>query len=108
MPILLDQPHEEPATEAKSFPALFVTSLNVRATPTAGIAQIEARPMNPDTGELSQSGAITIDCQTLWEAVDAVPEVAAALEAVLAAVLPIKAWVEAQAAEPQEPANPPV
>jgi hypothetical protein len=62
-----------------------------------GSIRIEALPMSED-GSLLPAGKITVATAELYRLIDEVPEVALAFDAVLAAVLPAKKWVDARQA----------
>lgn len=88
----------KPAIAEKTFPHLWLSSVIVSAPSlTAGKVNIETLPFNGDTGEIG-SGAdmIAIKTDELWDAVGEVPEVAAAMGAILAAVGPLRDWVAAR------------
>lgn len=92
-----DDPVVEPAVAAKTYDAVWVRTLQV-VTPHygEGTIYIETAPMVSGTGEVHPTDASEIRCEQLWAAAAAVPEVAAALAAILAAYGPLKTWVESQ------------
>ncbi len=83
------------AVPEKSFPHLWLTDINVQAkTTTLGSLNIEAVPYNGETGEVADNTAVdTIYTENLWLAVQEVPEVALAMQAIFNAVEPLKAWI---------------
>lgn len=103
MPLPHPNPVEIPATEAKSYPELWLYNIAVHApTVDSGVIRIETLPCNVATGEIA-SGDFMVPIQTsdLWAAVNEVPEVQAAMEAIFAAVEPLRAWIASQEPEPQ-------
>jgi hypothetical protein len=90
-----------PAVPQKTFGEQWVFNLVVQApTPTSGSVSIELLPYNSQTGEigpLDLSKSISTD--KLWEAIQEVPEMATAFNAVIAAVPPMKAWIESKRQE---------
>lgn len=112
MPIELDEPVEQPELPAKQYPLLWLYNLQTHAPdPLAmqdgrlpdenpsrvGSCKIEALPMAAD-GSLLWSQPIVVSTDELYRMADEVPEVAAAFAAILAAVKPAKAWVDARQA----------
>jgi hypothetical protein len=101
--IPLDQPVQIPSSPARQFEALWVTQVLVRTLlPTdqsgGGLVTIEYVPMNATTGEILPQPA-SISSDKLMQAVSEVPEVAQAMGAILLAIQPLKAWIEAQQSE---------
>ena len=96
-----EQPVTVPAVAEKTFDQQWVYNLIVHApTPTSGRVSIELLPYNAQSGELGPSDLmVTMSTDKLWEAIAAVPEMAAAFEAVIAAVPPMKAWIATQQEE---------
>ena len=98
--IPLDTPVVVPPSDEKQFDAMWITQVLVRTLlPTdqtgGGLVQIEYVPMNALTGEtLPLVSQISTD--QLMRSVSEVPEVAQAMAAILLAVTPLKAWIEAQ------------
>ena len=104
MPIPNPNPLVIPPTEAKSYPDLWIYGISVHAPAIAtGSIRIETLPANMATGEIA-SGDYMQPLQTdkLWQAAAEVPEVAAAMGAIIAAVGPLAAWIKAQET-PSEP-----
>ena len=93
-----------PAVEEKTYPHLWLTDIHIQAANTAnGIVNIQAVPYNGDTGEVAQDGPVeVISSANLWGAVQEVPEVALAMQAIFDAVEPLKAWIAANAAPEEE------
>ena len=91
-------PLEIPATPARVFPHVWLYSV-IASVPSmdTGSIRIETLPCNMETGEIAPGDYMTpLSTDRLWDAVKEVPEVAAAMAAILAAVGPLHAWIEAQ------------
>lgn len=103
MPITNPNPVSVPAVEAKTYPHLWLYNTIVHApSTTSGRILIETLPYNADTQEIgSGSDMVAISTDQLWKAVSEVPEVAAAMQAILAAVVPLRTWIDTQAATPE-------
>lgn len=95
--IQADDPVIEPAVSAKTYDAVWLRTLQV-VTPQYGVGSIylETVPMVSGTGEVHPTDSSEIRCDVLWAAAAAVPEVATALGAILAAYGPLKTWIESQ------------
>jgi hypothetical protein len=79
-----------PATEAKTFPNFWVTRIIMDTpSPTEGRVFIELKPYNAITKEILNSPE-RINIQDFWQKSELVPEIPAAIEAILAAVNAIK------------------
>jgi len=101
--ILAPTPFVRPATQAQSFPVIWVSAMSVAAPAVnEGTLYFEFSPFNPDTGEIAAEAKATLAVQ-LWECVNEVPEAAAAMQAVFAAIPAIKAWQEAKEAQQPPP-----
>lgn len=98
MPLANPTPFTVDATEAKTFPHRWLYSINVMApSPTAEArGSIDILPYNGDTGEVLPGQHTTVATDKLFKALAEVPELAAAFDAILAAVAPFEAWVAAQ------------
>jgi hypothetical protein len=72
--------------------------------------QIQLLPFDPTVPKIGPGELLeNIETDRLWDAVAEVPEVAAAMQSVLDAVEPLRAWIAAQNApqpepEPEDPA----
>lgn len=94
---------ERPAESAKTYDAMWVYSLSILAPDpgmTSGRIVIEYYPMVSGTGELKTDELHRISTDQLWQLVGTVPEVGTALGAVLAAIKPIEAALEAMEPDP--------
>ena len=98
MAITNPNPLEIPATEAKSFHDIWLTEVRIYApTPTTGGISIQTLPFNGSTGEIAdRKHQKTIITNDLWLASSEVPEVAAAMQAVFAAVPALEAWLDSK------------
>ena len=83
-----------PPSEPKVYPHLWIKKLDISApTPQTGRLYAELVPFNAETqeiGPIEYSQIIRIE--NLWQAVQEIPEVAYAFQAILSCVEPIKAW----------------
>lgn len=96
MPISNPNPLVIPSTLEQSFSDLWLYNIIIHApSATSGRVCIETLPYNGDTQEIG-SGQYMVPIQTdqLWKAADEVPEVAAAMAAIFAAVEPLRAWID--------------
>lgn len=93
-----------PSVAEKTFSEQWVYNLIVHApSPTSGRVSVELLPYNSQTGELGPSEYIqSFSTDKLWEAIQEVPEMATAFNAVIAAVPAMKAWLTAQQEENNE------
>lgn len=108
MAIPLPEPVVVPSTSEKTFPDAWVRELNVTAQDaTSGSATFVIYPFNAQTGEVHmERQAPEILSIPLWQGCAEIPEVAAAMAAVLAAVEPIRAWKAAKEAAAAPKPNP--
>ena len=96
MPINNDTPVTVPAVSVpeKTYPHLWLTEVTFRAEAnTTGELNIATLPYDGATGEIADEGSDLITTDNLWGAVQEVPEVAAAMQAIFDAVEPLKAWL---------------
>ena len=98
MAINNDTPVTVPAVVAvpeKTYPHLWLTDIHVQAkTNTQGTLSIEAVPYDGTTAEVAEGSVVdNIHTDNLWTAVQEVPEVAIAMQAIFNAVEPLKAWI---------------
>jgi hypothetical protein len=86
-----------PASDAKQFPHLWLKNINISSNSAdKGLIMISTAPYNSQTKEIGNGTAKNIMVRNLWKAVEEVPEVAAAMNAILAAVEPLDAWNKLQ------------
>jgi len=97
MQITASTPTEQPARAAKTYGDLWIRSIVIR-TPDDGTGHVKLETRAYDYAD-SEFGpnAESITTDKLWQATQEVPEVAAAFAAILAAVEPLRTWVDAQA-----------
>jgi hypothetical protein len=96
--ITADTPITVPAVAEKTFPHLWIYNLIIHApTTTTGKVEAEFLPYNAETGEIGPASAMTtISSDKLWDAVNAVPEMKVAFDAIVAAVPAMKVWIASQ------------
>lgn len=105
-PIPLKRAIDVPAKQATTFDSLWVTAIGIRCpVPTSpadpsfasrpGTVYVEYYPMKSGTGEL-HSVPVEIRSEKLWHAVATVPKVAAAVDALLAAIRPLETYNDGQ------------
>ena len=101
--LLFDEPIVAPPTPPKVFPIVWIRNLQIQAhNPGAeGNLYLEIVPMSEDR-ELLYSATQELRTDELYRAMTEVPELAQAFGAILAAVKPLKAWIDAQQPQPQE------
>jgi len=99
MPITNETPVVIPSTAEKSFPHQWIYNLSCHCpSNTQGRIFIELIPYNADTAEFGpSSGLEVVTTDALWEAINEVPEVAAAFTAVIDSVEPLRTWVKNRA-----------
>ena len=108
MPITPDQPIVVPPTSGETYTEQWIYNLVVHSPAiNSGRVQIQLLPFDPLAPKIGPGDLLeNIETDRLWDAVYAVPEVAAAMQAVLDAVGPLKAWIAAQAVEPEPEPEP--
>lgn len=96
MPITNETPVVIPSTAEKSFPHQWIYNLSCHCPSISqGKIFIELIPYNAETSEFGPSSRVeVVTTNFLWEAINEVPEVAAAFTAVIDSVEPLKAWVK--------------
>lgn len=99
MPIINETPVVIPSTAEKSFPHQWIYNLSCHCpSNTQGRISIELIPYNADTSEFGpSSGLEVVTTDALWEAINEVPEVAAAFTAVIDSVEPLRTWIKERA-----------
>jgi hypothetical protein len=105
MPLENPNPIVVPQTPEKAFPHLWIYNIIIHApSTTTGHITIETLPYNGDEQIIGEGRFVeTIHTSDLWEAVNEVPEVAAAMQAIIDAVIPLKNWIDAQNQPPVIP-----
>ena len=96
MPITNENLVVIPPTAEKSFPHQWIYNLSCHCpSNTQGRISIELIPYNADTSEFGpSSGLEVVTTDALWEAINEVPEVAAAFTAVIDSVEPLRTWIK--------------
>jgi len=107
MPIIPDQPIVVPAVPAETYTEQWIYNLVVHSPAiNSGRVQIQLLPFDPTVPKIGPGELLeNIETDRLWDAVAEVPEVAAAMQAVLAAVGPLRDWIAAQV-EPEPESEP--
>jgi hypothetical protein len=105
MPIIPDQPIVVPPVPGETYTEQWIYNLVVHSPAiNSGRAQIQLLPFDPVAPKIGPGELLeNIETDRLWDAVAEVPEVAAAMQAVLDAVEPLRAWIVAQNAPQPEP-----
>jgi hypothetical protein len=92
-----DNPITEPAVPEKTYPHNWVYKLNISAPDTSSATvRFALIPYNYNTKELHPQGleyTEILDCDDLFTAIDEVPEVATAYNAIINAIEPLKTWL---------------
>jgi hypothetical protein len=98
MSLPLPNPVVIPSTHEKVFDTSWIYTIQVIAPSVdSGRVCIEVLPFNGETGEIAPSAYLRrIETDKLMSAIDEVPEVAEAFQAILAAIEPLEAWIEQQ------------
>ena len=92
-----NQPIVIEATKEKKFPHLWLKNINISSnSPNEGMIMISATPYNAQTKEIGPGIVKNIMIHDLWGAVENVPEAAAAMQAIIAAIEPLEAWNQSQ------------
>ena len=101
--LFFDEPIVAPPTHPKVFPIVWIRNLQINAHDpnSEGQLYLEIVPMSADR-ELLYTGTIELKTAELYRAMVEVPELAQAFGAILGAVKPLKAWIDAQN-QPEEP-----
>jgi hypothetical protein len=110
MPIIPEQPIVVPPVPGETYTEQWIYNLVVHSPAiNSGRVQIQLLPFDPVTPKIGPGELLeNIETDRLWDAIAEVPEVAAAMQAVLAAVGPLRAWIAAQVVVPEpEPESEP-
>ena len=107
MPIIPDQPIVVPPVPGETYTEQWIYNLVVHSPAiNSGRVQIQLLPFDPTAPKIGPGELLeNIETDRLWDAVAEVPEVAAAMQAVLAAVGPLRAWIAAQSVVPEPEAE---
>jgi len=91
------QPIVIQAIEEKQFPHLWLKNIHIISkSPNHGMIMISSSPYNAETKEVGQGTVKNITITDLWGAVENVPEVALAMQAILSAIEPLEEWSKTQ------------
>ena len=103
MPIIPDQPIVVPPVPGETYTEQWIYNLVVHSPAiNSGRVQIQLLPFDPVAPKIGPGELLeNIESDRLWDAVAEVPEVAAAMQAVLDAVGPLRAWIAAQSVVPE-------
>jgi hypothetical protein len=108
MPIIPEQPIVVPPVPGETYTEQWIYNLVVHSPAiNSGRVQIQLLPFDPTVPKIGPGELLeNIETDRLWDAVAEVPEVAAAMQAVLAAVGPLRDWIAAQAVVPEPEPEP--
>jgi hypothetical protein len=106
MPIIPEQPIVVPPVPGETYTEQWIYNLVVHSPAiNSGRVQIQLLPFDPTVPKIGPGELLeNIETDRLWDAVAEVPEVAAAMQAVLDAIGPLRAWIAAQV-EPEPEAE---
>jgi hypothetical protein len=98
MPITNPNPIIIPPTPEVTYPHIWLYNVMIHAPSIdTGRITVEALPYNADTQSIASGDYVQkIETSDLWKAVEEVPEVEQAMQAILAAVVPLKNWIDLQ------------
>jgi hypothetical protein len=107
MPIIPEQPIVVPPVPGETYTEQWIYNLVVHSPAiNSGRVQIQLLPFDPTVPKIGPGELLeNIESDKLWDAVAEVPEVAAAMQAVLDAVGPLRAWIAAQVVVPEPEAE---
>ena len=92
-----NQPIVIQAVEEKQFPHLWLKNIHINTnSPSEGMIMITSVPYNDETKEVGPGVVKNIMITDLWSAIENVPEAAAAMQAIIAAIEPLEAWNQQQ------------
>jgi hypothetical protein len=105
MPIVNPNPVVVPPTPEVVYPYIWLYNIMIHAPAIdTGRITIETLPYNADSQAIGGGDYIqTIQTDQLWKAVAEVPEVAAAMQAIIDAVEPLNNWINLQNQPPVVP-----
>ena len=99
MAIPRDEPYVTPPEPEKTYDSVWLNTINIDITQTEGRLNIKCLPYNSTTQELNmglEGGIEFIHTQDLWKAIAEVPEVSGAMDAITAAIVPLREWIDTQ------------
>lgn len=105
MPINNPNPVTIPPTPEVVYPHIWLYNIIIHApTVNSGRITIETLPYNADTQSIGSGDYVQkIETTEMWRAVSEVPEVQVAMNAIFAAIEPLKNWIDAQNQPPVVP-----
>ena len=108
MPIIPEQPIVVPPVPGETYTEQWIYNLVVHSPAiNSGRVQIQLLPFDPTAPKIGPGELLeNIETDRLWDAVAEVPEVAAAMQAVLDAVGPLRDWIAAQVVVPEPEPEP--
>jgi hypothetical protein len=108
MPIIPEQPIVVPPVPGETYTEQWIYNLVVHSPAiNSGRVQIQLLPFDPVAPKIGPGELLeNIETDRLWDAVAEVPEVAAAMQAVLVAIGPLRAWIAARSVVPEPEAEP--
>ena len=98
MPIPNPNPVITPSIPSQDFEDLWLYNILIHSpSVSSGLISIETLPYNSEAQQIGPSQyMVPIRTDQLWKAVSEVPEVTAAMNAIFAAIEPLRAWCELQ------------
>jgi len=99
MAIPRDEPYITPPEPEKTYDSIWLNSINIEITQTEGRLNIKCLPYNSTTQELNmglEGGIEWIRTRDLWKAIDEVPEVKDAMDAITTAIVPLREWINTE------------
>ena len=119
-PVPREEPFVVPASAEETFDSVWIKSINIfspntaEVSPTEGNINIEMLPYDAENKKVlvtpDLEGATYINVpnrangrKTFWQAVDEVPEVKAAMDAILVAIPALRTWANTPQPEPDPP-----
>jgi|TARA_R110000824_G_scaffold139295_1_gene304322 hypothetical protein len=99
MAIPRDEPYITPPEPEKTYDSIWLNNISIEMTQTEGRVNIKCLPYDSTTQELnmgSEGGIEYITTRDLWKAIDEVPEVKDAMDAITAAIVPLREWINTE------------
>ena len=96
MAIPRNEPYVTPPEPEKTYDSIWLSNINIKTTQTEGNLSIKCLPYDSNTQELNmglEGGVEYIHITDLWKAIDEVPEVKDAMDAITAAIVPLREWI---------------
>lgn len=119
-PIPRDEPFVVPATPEQTYDSVWLRSINIyapntsEAAPTEGSINIEMLPYDGENGKVlvtaDNEGVEYVNVpnrvngrKPFWQCIDEVPEVKAAMDAIIAAIPALRTWATTPPPDPDPP-----